>query len=54
MKKLWIFLFSLFLVSALMASCSTRREVTRDVTYDARTGEPVRVERETTTTTDTT
>jgi hypothetical protein len=54
MKKLWIFLFSLFLVSALMVSCSTRREVTRDVTYDARTGEPVRVERETTTTTDTT
>ncbi len=50
MRKLWRFLLSLFFVVTLLASCSTHREVTRDVAYDARTGEPVRVERETTTT----
>lgn len=54
MQKLWRFFLSLFFVVTLMVSCSTQREVTRDVTYDARTGEPVRVERETTRTTDTT
>ena len=54
MQKLWRFFLSLFLVVTLMVSCSTQRTVTRDVEYDARTGEPVRVERETTTTTDTT
>ncbi len=54
MKKCYSLISSLFLVVMLMASCSTHREVTRDVAYDARTGQPVTVERETTTTTDTT
>jgi predicted small secreted protein len=43
-------LLTLFLVASLAAACSTQRTVTRDVEYDQRTGEPVRVERETTTT----
>ena len=38
-------------LAANLAACSTQRTVTRDVQYDQRTGEPVRVERETTTTT---
>jgi hypothetical protein len=55
MRKLFNFCLSLLLVMSLMASCSTQKTtVTRDVEYDSRTGEPVRVERETTTTTDTT
>jgi hypothetical protein len=53
MRKLYQFGLSLFFVAAL-AACSTQRTVTRDVTYDQRTGEPVTVERETTTTSDTT
>lgn len=52
MRKVCGFFLSLLLVLSFMASCSTQRTVTRE--YDARTGEPVRVERETTTTTDTT
>ncbi len=47
MRKLCSLLSILLLVS-FMASCSTQTTVTRE--YDARTGEPVRVERETTTT----
>jgi hypothetical protein len=35
---------------SLTASCSTHRTDTREVEYDSRTGEAVRVERETTTT----
>ncbi len=53
MKKRGKFFWSLFLAVSLIAACSTQRTVTRDVAYDSRTGEPVRVERETTTTTDT-
>jgi hypothetical protein len=53
MRKLYQFGLILFLVAAL-TGCSTQKTVTRDVTYDRRTGEPVTVERETTTTTDTT
>ncbi len=54
MHKISSCFLSLLFVISLMVGCSTHREVTRDVEYDARTGEPVRVERETTTTTDTT
>lgn len=54
MRKTSRLLCQLFLLGALLASCATQRTVTRDVAYDSRTGEPVRVERETTTTTDTT
>jgi hypothetical protein len=53
MRKFYKLGVSLFFAAALTA-CSTQKTVTRDVTYDSRTGEPVRVERETTTTTDTT
>jgi hypothetical protein len=46
-------LFLSVFLAANLAACSTQRTVTRDVEYDQRTGEPVRVERETTTTTST-
>jgi predicted small secreted protein len=51
MRKSSSVILSLFLATSL-AACSTQRTVTRDVAYDRRTGEPVTVERETTTTTD--
>jgi hypothetical protein len=54
MRNVTRLMCSLFLFAALAASCSTQRTVTHDVAYDSRTGEPVTVERETTTTTDTT
>jgi hypothetical protein len=44
---------SLVLVASLGAACSTQRTETREVTYD-RTGEPVTVEKRTTTTTEST
>ena len=47
-------LFSLVLVTGLAAGCSTQRTTTQEVAYDHRTGEPVTVERQTTTTTDST
>jgi len=51
MQRLPIIFLSLFLAANLTA-CSTHRTSTDEVTYDARTGEPVRVERHTTTTHD--
>ena len=53
MRKFSPVFLSLFLVANL-AACSAHRTETRDVVYDSRTGEPVTVERETTTTRDTT
>jgi len=49
MRKLSSLTMSLILAASL-AACSTQRTDTRDVTYDSR-GEPVSVERRTTTTT---
>src|SRR5207247_11279347 len=49
MRRISNFLLSLFLVANLATACSTQRTVTRDVEYD-RAGEPVTVERQTTTT----
>ena len=43
---------SLVLVASLGAACSTHRTETREVSYDQRTGEPVTVEKHTTTTTE--
>jgi type IV pilus biogenesis protein CpaD/CtpE len=51
MRKYSRFLVSLILVAAL-AGCSTHRTTTEEVAYDRRTGEPVNVERHTTTTTE--
>jgi hypothetical protein len=45
---------SLVLTASLGIACSTQRTDTREVTYDQRTGEPVTVEKHTTTTTDST
>ena len=47
-------LFSLVLVTGLAAGCSTQRTTTQEAAYDQRPGEPVTVERQTTTTTDST
>jgi uncharacterized protein YcfL len=54
MRKSCYFFLSLFLVAILSAACSTHRTETREVTYDQRAGEPVTVEKRTTTTTDST
>ena len=43
---------SLVLVASLGVACSTHRTETREVSYDQRTGEPVTVEKRTTTTTE--
>jgi hypothetical protein len=44
---------TLFLVVSLAVACSTQKTVTtRQVQYDPRTGEPITVEKETTTTTE--
>ena len=43
---------SLVLLTGLVAGCATQRTTTQEVAYDRRTGEPVTVERQTTTTTD--
>ncbi|MGH7795557.1 MAG: hypothetical protein ACREQ2_11775 [Candidatus Binatia bacterium] len=51
MRKSSHFILSLFLVANLAAACSTHRTVTDEVAYDERTGQPVTVERHTTTTT---
>ena len=45
---------SLVLAASLGAACSTQRTDTREVTYDQRTGEPITVEKRTTTTESTT
>jgi hypothetical protein len=52
MRKISNFLLSLFLAVNLATACSTQTTVRRDVEYDRYTGEPVTVERETTTATD--
>lgn len=52
-KSCYLFL-SLFLVAILSAGCSTHRTTTDEVAYDQRTGEPVTVERRTTTTNEST
>jgi hypothetical protein len=54
MRKITNLFLSVFLLANLALACSTQRTVTHDVQYDRRTGEPVTVERETTTTTSTT
>lgn len=51
MRKPSNLVLSLILVAGL-AGCSTHRTTTREVAYDRRTGEPVTVERQTTTTTE--
>jgi type IV pilus biogenesis protein CpaD/CtpE len=43
---------SLLLLTGLAAGCATQRTTTQELAYDRRTGEPVTVERQTTTTTD--
>lgn len=44
-------LATVFLIAALTAGCSAQKAVTtREVRYDPRTGEPVSIEKETTTT----
>jgi hypothetical protein len=48
-KSSYLFL-SLFLAANLGAACSTHRTTTDEVAYDQRTGQPVTVERHTTTT----
>lgn len=48
MRNLWL---SLILIAGLAGACSTQRTSTQEVAYDHRTGEPVTVERHTTTTT---
>lgn len=53
MRKFSNLLLSLILVAGL-AGCSTHRTETREVAYDQRSGEPVTVEKQTTTTTDST
>jgi hypothetical protein len=50
MRKSSAFFLGLFLAANLAAACSTHRTSTDEVTYDTRTGEPVSVERHTTTT----
>jgi hypothetical protein len=40
------------LVSGIAAGCATHRTTTQEVAYDHRTGDPVTVERHTTTTTE--
>ena len=51
MRKSSNLVLSLILVTGL-AGCSTHRTTTQEVAYDRRTGEPVTVERQTTTTTE--
>lgn len=53
MRTLTNFLLSVILAAGLSA-CSTHRTETREVAYDRYSGEPVTVERRTSTTTDTT
>jgi hypothetical protein len=53
MRKSYYFFLSLFLVAVLSNGCSTQRTTTEEVAYD-RTGQPVTVERHTTTTKDST
>jgi hypothetical protein len=50
MRKFTSFFCSLFVVAMLAGACTTHRTVTDEVAYDQRTGQPVSVKRETTTT----
>jgi type IV pilus biogenesis protein CpaD/CtpE len=52
MRKSSQFILSLLLAANLTAACATHRTVTDEVVYDERTGQPVTVERHTTTVTD--
>ena len=53
MRSFFNALLTLFLVVSLAVGCSTQKTVTtRQVQYDPRTGEPVTVQKETTTTTE--
>jgi type IV pilus biogenesis protein CpaD/CtpE len=53
MRRFSRFILTLFLFVSLTAGCSTHKTVTtRTVKYDPRTGEPITVEKETTTTTE--
>lgn len=54
MRKLSNLCWSLLLVAGMATGCATHRTTTQEVAYDRRTGEPVTVERHTTTTTDAT
>ena len=54
MQKVASCVFCLTLLTVLSGGCSTHRTTTHEVAYDQRTGEPVTVQRETTTTTETT
>jgi len=54
MRKSCCFFLSLFLVAVLSNGCSTQRTTTDEVAYDQRTGQPVTVEKHTTTTKDST
>lgn len=47
-------LLSLVLVAGLAAGCSTQRTTTQEIAYDRQSGEPVTVERHTTTTSEST
>ena len=49
MRKFYHLFLSLFLIAILSTGCSTQRSTTDEVAYD-RTGQPVTVERHTTTT----
>jgi len=51
MRQSYYFFLSLFLAAVLSTGCSTQRTTTDEVAYDQRTGQPVTVERHTTTTT---
>ena len=53
MRKSFDLLLSLILIAGL-AGCSTHQTTSQEVAYDRRTGEPVTVERHTTTTTEST
>ena len=50
MRKFYCLFSSLFLIAILSTGCSTQRSTTDEVAYDQRTGQPVTVERHTTTT----
>ena len=53
MRSFFNVFLTLFLVVSLAVACSTQKTVTtRHVQYDPRTGEPITVEKETTTTTE--
>ena len=54
MRRLSSLALSLVLAGTIGAGCATHQSTTREVAYDRRTGEPVTVERETTSSTEST